>query len=214
MKHILLFISIILFTVPQAQSVKEGVKEEIAKLKSAVEAEDYRSAMQIADALIGDGVKEEIRDFAGDVYLYRGIAKYEMGIEEDAIIDLKVAITLNSALKQSYYHIAAIYYDLTSYSSALENSIYFLESNSEDIDGLALKTKCLLKLGELTAAKITIQKAISIKSSEPELYYIRAAVNNALDRTDLACKDATIAMKFGYEEAQQFIDKFCNIGEE
>lgn len=192
------------------QLVGQSVKEDIVRLKAAVESEDYRSAMQIADELIGDGVKEEIKDYAGDVYLYRGIAKHAMGIDEDAIIDLKVAITLNSDLSKGYFYIAEIYYGLTSYSSALENCIYFLESESEDIQGLALKSKCLLKLGESMAAKITIQKAISIRSSEPELYYIRAAVNNSLNRQDLACKDATIALKFGYEEAQKFIDTFCN----
>jgi Tfp pilus assembly protein PilF len=70
-----------------------------------------------------------------------------------------------------------------------------------------------MQLGEAMAAKLTIQKAISIKSSEPELYYIRASINRSLVLKDLACKDANIAVKFGYSEAQKLVDNYCNKGE-
>lgn len=191
----------------------QGTRGEIEKLRNFIENEDYASAMSLADKLIGNKVKEEVKEFAGDVYLYRGIARHAFGIDEDAIVDLKVAITLNSKLKDAYFYISEIHYDLGAFSSALENVIYYLEAKPEDIKGLALKSKCLLKLGEAMAAKLTIQKAISIKSSEPELYYIRSAINSSLGRKDLACKDANIALKFGFSEASKLVDNFCNNGE-
>jgi tetratricopeptide (TPR) repeat protein len=206
-------ILLLLFSFQMSVSA-QNVKQEINQLKSHVQNEEYGLAMKLADQLIGNKVKEEIKDFAGDVYMYRGIAKQALGIDEDAIIDLKVALTLNNKLKDSYYYIAQIYYNLTSYSSALENCIYFLEFKPESTEGLALKSKCLLKLGETMAAKLTIQKALSIKSSDPELYYIRAAINNSLGRKDLACKDANIALKFGFTDAQKFVDNFCKNADE
>jgi tetratricopeptide (TPR) repeat protein len=202
---------ILLFSVGfLSAAIAQNFREDIAKLKSHVENEEYGMALKLADQLIGNRVKEEVRSSAAEVYFYRGIAKHRIGIEEDAVIDLKVALTLNSKLRDAYFYIAEIYYNLTAYSSSLENVIYFLDSKPDNIDGLALKSKCLLKLGEPMAAKLTIQKAVSIKSSEPELYYIRAAINNALGRKDLACKDANIALKFGFDEAQMLVDSFCD----
>lgn len=196
------------------QSFSQSIKEEIENLKSYVETENYGQALQLADKLIGNKVKEDIKEHAGDVYLYRGLAKKAIGIDEDAIVDFKVAVALNNKLKEAYYHIGEIYYNLNAYSSSLENVIYFLESNSDDIKGLSLKSKCLLKLGESMAAKMTIQRAIALVSSDPELYYIRSAINNSLGRKDLACKDAKIAFNFGYSDAQNFVDNFCNNNEE
>lgn len=202
-----------LFSVYILNVSAQDTKDEINKLRSFIESEDYSSAMILADQLIGNKVKEEIKENAGDVYLYRGIARHAFGIDEDAIVDLKVALTLNPKLKDAYFYISEIHYNLGAFSSALENVIYFLEAKPEEIKGLALKSKCLLKLGEAMAAKLTIQKAISIKSSEPELYYIRAAINSSLGRKDLACKDANIAVKFGFTEAQKLVDNFCNTDE-
>lgn len=204
---------LILFSAFMLSASAQGTRGEIEKLRNFIENEDYASAMSLADKLIGNKVKEEVKEFAGDVYLYRGIARHAFGIDEDAIVDLKVAITLNSKLKDAYFYISEIHYDLGAFSSALENVIYYLEAKPEDIKGLALKSKCLLKLGEAMAAKLTIQKAISIKSSEPELYYIRSAINSSLGRKDLACKDANIALKFGFSEASKLVDNFCNNGE-
>jgi len=209
--YLIIFLAVITNVQLQAQS--NSTKEEIEKLKSYIEVEDYASVMSLADKLIGNKVKEEVKEFAGDVYLYRGIARHAFGIDEDAIVDLKVAIVLNSKLKDAYFYISEIYYNLGAYSSALENVIYYLEAKPEAIQGLALKSKCLMQLGEAMAAKLTIQKAISIKSSEPELYYIRASINRSLGLKDLACKDANIAVKFGYSEAQKLVDNYCNKGE-
>jgi tetratricopeptide (TPR) repeat protein len=201
---------ILLFGQVSAQSIKD----EISTLKSYVEAENYGQALQLADKLIANKVKEDIKEHAGDVYLYRGLAKKAIGIEEDAIVDFKVAVALNNKLKDAYYYIAEVYYNLNAYSSALENVIYFLEAEADDKKGLSLKAKCLLKLGESMAAKMTIQRALALVSSDPELYYIRAAINNSLGRKDLACKDAKIALNFGFEDAQNFVDNFCNDNDE
>lgn len=187
----------------------QTMSEEIELLKSYVEAENVLEAIALADKLIADKVKEGNETDAAKVYMYRGIAKHQIEIDEDAIVDLKVAVTLDSKLRQSYYYIAEIYYTLSNFSSALENIIYYLDTYPEDVLALAIKGKSELKLGEVTAAKLTIQKAISIKSSEPQLYYIRAVINRELGEDKLACKDATIAVKFGYTEAQNFLDSHC-----
>lgn len=185
------------------------IEEDISKLKAYVEAEDYRSAMSLGDKLIGEGVKEGYEDHAGDVYLYRGIAKFNFEIFDDAIVDFKHAITFNRNLTQAYLYIAEIYYDLNQYSSALENIIYFNENHPKDVHGLAVKSKCLLQIGEPMAAKIIIQKAIALVSSEPELYYVRSAINSALGEDAKACTDARIAVKFGYEAANDLVTAFC-----
>ena len=189
---------------------QSDIVSEINKLKQLVEAEDYRSAMALGDKLIGNGVKEGFEKHAGDVYLYRGIAKFHFEIFSDAIVDFKQALAFNRDLTSAYLYIAEIYYDLSSYPSALENIIYYVEKHPNDVHGLAVKSKCLLEIGEPTAAKIIIQKAIGLVSSEPELYYVRSAINSALGEDDKACKDAQIALKFGYEEANALINAFCN----
>jgi tetratricopeptide (TPR) repeat protein len=191
---------------------QNSTQDEINKLKALVEAEDYRSAMALGDKLIGDGIKEGYVNQAGDVYLNRGIAKFKFGIYDDAIIDFKQAIAFNKNLTESYLFIAEIYYDLSKYSSALENIIYYIENHPNDVHGLAVKSKCLLELGEPMAAKIIIQKAIALVSSEPELYYVRSAINSALGEEDKACKDAQIALKFGFEAANNLVAAFCSKG--
>lgn len=195
-------------------TAQNTIQEDISKLKAFVEAEDYRSAMSLGDKLIGDGVKEGYENHAGDVYLYRGIAKFNFEIFNDAIVDFKQAIAFNRDLTQSYLYIAEIYYDLSSYSSALENIIYYIEAHPNDVHGLAVKSKCLLELGEPMAAKIIIQKAIGLVSSEPELYYVRSAINSALGEDSKACSDAQIAVKFGYEKANNLVASFCKEKEE
>lgn len=207
MKYILLLISVTFCSSIFAQT---DIQNEIAKLKQFVEVEDYRSAMALGDKLIGNGVKEGFEKHAGDVYLYRGIAKFNFEIFADAIVDFKQALAFNSQLTEAYLYIAEIYYDLSSYPSALENIIYYVEKHPNNVHGLAVKSKCLLEIGEPTAAKIIIQKAIALVSSEPELYYVRSAINSALGEQDKACKDAQIALKFGYEEANALINAFCN----
>lgn len=200
---------IILFFAISYAFAQGDFREGAEKMKALVTAENYREAMQYGDKLIGEGVKEGYEKYAGEVYLYRGIAKFNFEIFDDAIVDLKQAVAFNRLLTESYYYIAEIYYDLSSYSMALENVIYFLEQHPDDIKGLALKSKCLLELGEPMAAKIIIQKAIALVSSEPELYYVRASVNRALGEDDKACKDAKISLKFGFEDAQGLVDSYC-----
>lgn len=211
MKNFLLFLSLMCFTFTFSQ---DDIVSKIAKLKSLVEAEDYRSAMALGDKLIGGGVKEGFEKHAGDVYFYRGIAKFHFEIFTDAIVDFKQALAFNRELTESYLYIAEIYYDLSSYSMALENIIYYVAKNPTDVHGLAVKSKCLLEIGEPTAAKIIIQKAIGMVSSEPELYYVRSAINSVLGDNDKACKDARIALKFGYEKANLLIEAFCKKEEE
>jgi tetratricopeptide (TPR) repeat protein len=207
MKRIVTLVLFSFLTLLQAQT---ATQDEINKLKALVEAKDYRSAMALGDKLIGDGIKEGYVNQAGDVYLNRGIAKFKFGIYDDAIVDFKQAIAFNKNLTESYLYIAEIYYDLSKYSSALENIIYFIENHPNDVHGLAVKSKCLLELGEPMAAKIIIQKAIALVSSEPELYYVRSAINSALGEDDKACKDAQIAVKFGYEPALNLVAAFCD----
>lgn len=206
MRYTFTFLLLLLFLSIEAQN---SVKEDIQKLKALVEAEDYRSAMALGDKLIGEGVKEGSENFSGEVYLYRGIAKFNFEIFDDAIVDFKQAIAFNKNLTEAYLYIAEIYYDLSSYSSALENIIYYIEEHPNDVHGLAVKSKCLLELGEPMAAKIIIQKAIALVSSEPELYYVRSAINNALGDTAKACNDAQIALRFGYMDAQNLVNSFC-----
>ena len=202
-----LYIALLLFIV--TPSFAQSVEENIDKLKHYVEAGDFRSAMILGDKLIGDGIKEGYEKHAGEVYLYRGIAKFEFEIFDDAIVDFKQAIAFNKNLTQSYLYIAEIYYDLSRYSSALENIIYYIEQHPNDVHGLAIKSKCLLEIGEPMAAKIIIQKAIALVSSEPELYYVRSAINSALGEDNKACSDAKIAAKFGYEAANNLVAAFC-----
>ncbi|MCB0509415.1 MAG: hypothetical protein H6579_03605 [Chitinophagales bacterium] len=211
MRYIYLVIFSFIYVQIQAQTT---IEQDIVSLKNFVENKDYRSAMTLGDKLIGDGVKEGYERHAGEVYLYRGIAKYHFEIFDDAIVDLKQAVAFNKNLSEAYLYIAEIYYDLSRYSSALENIIYYVENHPDNVHGLAVKSKCLLELGEPMAAKIIIQKAITLVSSEPELYYVRSAINSALGEEDKACKDAQIALKFGYEEAQSLVDSFCSKKEE
>lgn len=185
------------------------VSEDIGKLKSFILAEDYRSAMTLGDELIGKGVKQGSESDAAFVYLYRGIAKYKFEIFDDAIIDFKQALAFNSELAESYLYISEIYYSLRRYPIALENIIYYIEKKPDDTHGLALKSKCLLELGEPMAAKIIIQKAISLVSSDAELYYVRAAINSALGEDEKACKDAQISHKLGYKNAVNLMNTFC-----
>ena len=210
MKQIITLVLFSFFTILQAQN---STQDEINKLKAYVAAEDYRSAMSLGDKLVGDGIKEGYENQAGDVYLNRGIAKFKFEIYDDAIVDFKQAIAFNKNLTEAYLYIAEIYYDLSKYSSALENIIYYIENHPNDVHGLAVKSKCLLELGEPMAAKIIIQKAIALVSSEPELYYVRSAINSALGEDEKACKDAQIAVKFGYEPAGNLVAAFCNKAE-
>ena len=99
---------------------------------------------------------------------------------------------------------------MSNYASSLENVIYFLEEKSDNVEALTLKSKCELEMGNTSAAKMTIQKALAFRSSDGELYYIRAVINAQRGDHKLACKDINIAAKFGFEGAEKRIDSFCN----
>ena len=188
----------------------QDISADIKTLQSMVDNEEYFQAMGFADKLIGQKIKEGGQQNAGKVYLLRGIAKYKLELEVDAIVDFKIAKTLDSRNFIAFYYIADIYYAMSSYSSALENVIYFLNNNNEDVNGLILKSKCELEMGNSNAAKMTIQKALALYSSNPELYYIRAVINSQLGEDKLACKDIKIAARFGYEGAKDRVDSFCH----
>lgn len=188
----------------------QNISEDISKLQTMVDSESYLEAMGFADKLIGQRVSEGMQGNASKVYYLRGVAKYKMDLETDAIVDFKIAQAMDPSAVKAYYYIADIYYKMSSYSSSLENIIYFLNSSSDDADGLVLKSKCELEMGNSNAAKMTIQKALALYSSNPELYYIRAVINSQLGEDKLACKDIKIAAKFGYEAAKGRIDSFCD----
>lgn len=183
---------------------------DIEELQQLVDNEQFMQALGLADKLISDKVKEGIQTNASKVYLLRGIAKYKLELDHDAIVDLKVSQSLDSKNPISYFYIAEIYYKMSNYASSLENVIYLLEKQPDNVSALALKSKCELEMGNMPAAKITIQKALALKSSDGELYYIRAVINAQLRDKTLACKDIKIAAKFGYEQAEGRIDSFCS----
>lgn len=188
----------------------QDIKAEVDKLQSLVDNEHFIEALGFADKLIGDRVKEGHQTYASKVYMLRGIAKFELDLETDAIVDFKMARSFDSKNFIAYYYISAIYYKMASYSSSLENAIYFLEYEPGNIDGLIVKSKCELEMGNSYGAKMTIQKALALKSSNAELYYIRAVINAQLGEDKLACKDMQIADKFGFEGAKKRVEDFCS----
>ncbi len=205
MKTILTLLFSFILLVSSAQ-----IEAEVKELQSLVDKEQYMQALGFADKLISNKVKEGHQVQAGQVYLLRGIAKYKLELETDAIVDLKIAKSFDATNDIAHFYIADIYYNMSNYASALENIIYFLESNSDNVDGLVVKSKCELEMGNPNAAKISIQKALALKSSDAELYYVRAVVNSQLGEDKLACKDIKIAAKFGFEDAEDKISSFCD----
>lgn len=188
----------------------QGIHADVEKLQQLVDTEDYMQALGLADKLIAEKVKEGLQENASKVYLLRGIAKFELELDEDAIVDLKVSQSLDSKNPISYLYIAEIYYKTARYSLSLENAIYYLEKKPDSVDALSLKSKCELEMGNISAAKMTIQKALALKSSDAELYYIRAVINAQRGDHNLACKDIKIAAKFGFEAAKKRIESFCS----
>lgn len=188
----------------------QDIKSEVEKLQNLVNEESFIEALGFADKLIGNRVKEGHQEYASKVYMLRGIAKYELELETDAIVDLKMAQSFDNSNFIAYYYIADVYYKMGQYSSALENAIYFLEYDAGNVDGLVIKSKCELEMGNSYGAKMTIQKALALKSSDAELYFIRAVINAQLGEDKLACKDIKIADKFGFEGAKGRIEDFCN----
>lgn len=205
MKYLLTLSFLFVFCFSYAQDLSAEIKD----LEQMVSNEDYMSALGLADKLIGNRVKEGQQQQAAKVYFFRGIAKHRLEMEVDAVVDLKVALSLDNSNTKAYYYIADIYYNLLNYPLALENVIYFLEKEPNNIEGLSLKSKAELENGNVNSAKMTIQKALALKSSEPELYYIRAVINAKLDDYKLACKDIKIAAKFGFEKAKERTDEYC-----
>lgn len=188
----------------------QDVQADILKLQEHYDNEEYMMALGLADKLIAGRVNEGQQESASKVYLIRGLTKFQLDLEQDAVVDLKVSQSLDSKNPISYLYIAEIYYKTAKYSSSLENVIYFLEERSDNVDALKLKSKCELEMGNITAAKMTIQKALALKSSDAELYFVRAVINAQLGEDKLACKDMTIASKFGFEAAKKRIEGFCN----
>lgn len=199
----------ILFSFLFISLVAQKHVDDIYTLQQLVDSEDYMQALGLADKMIADKVKEGVPVNASRVYLLRGIAKYKLDLEQDAIVDLKVSQSLDSGNPISYHYIAEIYYKTSNYASALENVIYYLEKVPTDVSALALKSKCELEMGNISAAKMTIQKALALKSSDGELYFVRAVINAQLNEKSLACKDINIAAKFGYKPAEARIEGFC-----
>lgn len=187
----------------------QDIKSEVDKLQSLVDNESFIEALGFADKLIGNRVKEGHQEYASRVYMLRGIAKYELELETDAIVDLKMAQSFNNKNFIAYYYISDIYYKMGQYSSSLENVIYFLEYDPGSVDGMVIKSKCELEMGNPYGAKMTIQKALALRSSGAELYFIRAVINAQLGEDILACKDIKIADKFGFKSAKSRIEGFC-----
>lgn len=205
MKYLLTLNFLFVFCFSYAQDLSAEIKD----LEQMIISEDYMSALGLADKLIGNKIKEGQQQQAAKVYFFRGVAKHELGLEIDAVVDLKVALSLNNKNTKAYYYISDIYYNLSNYPLALENAIYFLEKEPNNVEGLTLKSKAELENGSINAAKMTIQKALALKSSDGELYYIRAVINAQLGDSKLACKDMKIASRFGYEQAKGRIDDYC-----
>ena len=203
-------LSTILISLFFISTFAQNIESQITELQTYIDNEDYMQALGFADKLIANKIKEGFQDNASKVYLLRGIAKYKLELETDAIVDLKVSQSLNGSNTITYYYIADIYYKISSYALALENIIYLLEKDPTNVDGLVVKSKCELEMGNTYAAKMSIQKALALKSSDGELYYIRAVINSQLGEDKLACKDIKIADKFGFESASDRIDSFCN----
>ena len=101
----------------------QDINTEIASLQSMIDSESYMQALGFADKLIANKVKEGHQEQASKVYLLRGIAKYKLELETDAIVDLKIAHSFDNSNYITYYYISDIYYNMSKYSSALESII-------------------------------------------------------------------------------------------
>ena len=119
----------------------QDVAGDVAKLQQLIDTEDYMQALGLADKLIAKKIKEGLQNHASKVYLLRGVAKYKLELDQDAIVDLKVSQSLDSKNSKTYLYIADIYYKMSSYSSSLENVIYYLEKVPDSVEGLLLKCK-------------------------------------------------------------------------
>ncbi len=175
----------------------------------AFQTQDYENAVQLFDQAILKGAQDSIFS-----YCYRGHAKYELGLHDEANLDLDTLLSLEPE-KTMFPEVAGILCNLGYLLDELER----FEEAKEALDkGIALDSTIAYaynnrgfaryKLGDFEGAILDFNKSIELKNDY--FYwppYNRANALKALKRYDEAIEDFNLAISYKADYAEAYNDR-------
>lgn len=177
------------FSFAEESLLEQQKKEIIAVYNSNNIEEAYKMISKIT---------EKDRDFEL-WYLMANIAQ-DMNKEENAILFLEKAISLNPEFDKAHYNLGNIYFSKNRYNKAI-NEYKQAIKYKKDFPYYYYNLGCTYYIQKnYNDAKNAFKKAIALKSNEPSFYYNLALTNKALNKIKDAEKALEMYNKLEKEE--------------
>lgn len=148
--------------------------------RNALYFEDYVLSIQYFNQVI------EIKPFIAEPYLYRSIAKIQLGDYEGAEADGTAAITRNAFLPEAYYARGFTRMKLGKYSDAIRDFTKAIEFSPESRHLVLSRIDAYERLGNYEEAMKDLENLMVLSPRNTQLYYDKG-------RLLLAMKDTTAA---------------------
>jgi serine/threonine-protein kinase len=140
-------------------------------------------------------------------YYNRGLAKYNLGNNEEAIQDYDEAIRLNPEFTNAYFNRGLAYYTLENYQEAIPNYDQAIQLNPQDASAYYNRGLAQYKMGEYQEAINNYDEAIKLKPKYTNAYYNRGLAKYDLDNNEGAIKDFDEAILLDPKDANAYYSR-------
>ncbi|MBF0484095.1 MAG: tetratricopeptide repeat protein [Candidatus Omnitrophica bacterium] len=134
-----------------------------------------------------------------EAYYNRGMVYQKQNRFPEAVADLNMAIKLNPRYTAAYLNRGSAYIMMQKYNEAYQDLTKAIELNPQYAEAYLNRGAALMQLGKPEDALVNFSKAIQYKPDWAMAYYNRCFVYRALNRLDLARKDALYILNFNLE---------------
>jgi len=146
-------------------------------------------------------------------YIYRGIAKIELGDYEGAIEDYDKAIELNGEMKTSYFNRGIVKGKLGDYEGEIEDYNKAIELDGEDADAYYNRGIAKKNLKDYEGAIEDYDKAIELNDEFTKAYLNRGNAKYDLGDSQGAIDDYNKAIELDSEDAKAYYNRGIAKGE-
>ncbi|PRY90368.1 tetratricopeptide repeat protein [Mongoliibacter ruber] len=171
------------------------------------------------DQLYAEGRYEEAIN-AYDAYLVnrpknvqalynRGRSHEELGAFDEAERDFLAALSHDAKNSQVLLSLSNLYQKQKRHTSALLYAEYAVEVAGAPAMAYFMKGRALHQLGNSEEAYKEYSTAIKMNKNYGQAYYYRGLLKFATDRVKSGCDDMNAALKVGYEDAREAMERYC-----
>ncbi len=165
--------------------------------------EEYKKAMTLFSMAIDKGQNLDTS------YYKRANSKIYTGDTLNAIKDLEKAVEINPKYIKAHFNLGAMHYDISNYQESIDAYAKVIELDSTDSRAYYGRAASRNLLYDYMGAVDDCMNSIKYDEKNALAYLLRGILYLQIRRKDDACMDFRKAKELKYEDADKYIDEFC-----